>query len=383
MSRVNVSTIKTGYRAAPKRALCILGFSLVMTTAAAQVFAGCEYTITNQWNNGFTASVKVTNSGNATVNNWNVNWQYSSDNRITNSWNATLTGSNPYAATGLSWNSTLAPNQSAEFGFQGTKGSAAAELPKITGALCNATTSSVASSAVISSKSSVKSSSSIASSSVTSVATSVASSVASSVVISSTPRSSSSSSVAVISSSSSVNSSAINVANWNLDAAASYLNFVTTKNTHTVEVQQFTTISGGITAGVATLSIDLNSVNTGIALRDQRMRDLLFQTTNYPTATVTINLPANLLSGIAVGNTSEIELPATLDLHGVSGALQARVSVQKLSNARVLVQSLSPVLIKAADYSLTSGVEALRAAVGIASISAAVPVDFALVFEAR
>jgi len=159
---------------------------------------------------------------------------------------------------------------------------------------------------------------------------------------------------------------------------------VTTKNTHNVEVHNFGTLSGDISsAGVATLTIDLNSVNTAVALRDERMRDLLFQTGTYPTATVTLSVPATLISSLAVGQSTTTAISASLNLHGVNGAITTSVSVQKLSSGRVLVQSLSPILLKAGDYALTDGVEALRAAVGIASISVAVPVDFALVFDAR
>ena len=134
---------------------------------------------------------------------------------------------------------------------------------------------------------------------------------------------------------------------------------------------------------MATLTIDLNSVNTGVALRDQRMRDLLFETATYPTATVSVPVPANLISGLAVGQSATTDISASLNLHGVTGTITTKVSVQKLSSSRVLVQSIAPVLVKAGDYSLTNGVEALRAKVNIASISAAVPVDFALVFAAR
>jgi len=200
------------------------------------------------------------------------------------------------------------------------------------------------------------------------VTTSSRSSVASSVA--------SSSSVAV--------SSVANNAAWSLDTTASYLNFVTTKNTSNVEVHNFTTINGSISsANVATLTIDLSTVNTGVALRDQRMRDLLFDVVSFPSATVTVPVPTTLISSLAVGQSATTDISATLNLHGVNGTITTKVSVQKLSSNRVLVQSLSPILVKAGDYALADGVEALRAAVGIASINVSVPVDFALVFDAR
>ena len=133
--------------------------------------AACEYTVTNQWGNGFTASVKITNNTNAAVNSWNVSWQYAGDNRITNSWNATVSGSNPYTASNASWNGNLSPGQAAEFGFQGTKGNAAPEIPALSGTLCSgsnpisSSSSSAQSSVAVSSSSALSSSSATTSSS--------------------------------------------------------------------------------------------------------------------------------------------------------------------------------------------------------------------------
>ncbi|RYY73230.1 MAG: YceI family protein [Gammaproteobacteria bacterium] len=243
---------------------------------------------------------------------------------------------------------------------------------------CGAVTTSSASSVA----SSVRSSSSVASSL---VASSVRSSVASSIVASSS-KSSVASSVAVSSSvaTSSSRSSVNSTAAWDLDTTTSYFNFVTTKNTHTVEAHNFTTIGGYIgNDGVAVLTIDLNTVNTNNTTRDQRMRDYLFEIATYPTATVSVAVPSTLLSSLSVGQAAATDITATVDLHGVNATVTTRVSVQKLSSSRILVQSLSPVLTKAADYNLTTGVETLRSLVGATSISAAVPVDFALVFNAR
>lgn len=352
MSRFNASAVNPRPAGAKNRTIYALWGFLTLSTLSTQVYAGCQYVVTNQWNNGFSATLKITNSGASAINDWDINWRYSGDNRITSSYNTTLTGSNPYNAKNLSWNSTIQPNQTVEFGVQGTKGAAAAEVPVINGAACGTTSSSAASSSRVSS-----------------------SAITSSVV--------SSSSLAPSSSSSS-SSSAVSTVTWNLDSAASYLNFVTTKNTHTVEVHNFTGISGAISAtGVATLAVDLSSVNTNIALRDERMRDLLFQITSFPTATATLNLPSGLLGSLAVGDTSEIPITANLDLHGVTSPVATKVSVQRLSATRILVQNLSPLVVNAPDYALTAGVEALRAAVGIASISTAVPVDFTLIYDAR
>ena len=163
-----------------QRTLIAASVSMAMSSAA---WAGCTYTVTNNWGSGFTGEIKVTNNTAATVNNWSVSWQESGAT-ITNAWNATLSGSNPYTAASVGWNGTLAPNATASFGFQ-ANGTAGA--PKVNGTLCGTSTSSTpaSSSSVASSvkssapvSSSSKSSSSIASSS-SSVASSSSQGVAS------------------------------------------------------------------------------------------------------------------------------------------------------------------------------------------------------------
>jgi len=168
-----------------------LAISTLALAMASPSWAGCTYTVTNNWGSGFTGEIKVTNDTNQTVNGWSVSWQESGVS-VTNSWNATLSGSNPYTATALGWNATLAPKASASFGFQ-ANGKAGA--PAVSGSLCGAAASSVSSS-----KSSVVSSSVVSSI--------VASSIKSSVIRSSSS-SKSSSSAAVISSSKSSSSSSV------------------------------------------------------------------------------------------------------------------------------------------------------------------------------
>jgi chitin-binding protein len=98
----------------------------------------CSYIISNQWNTGFVATIRITNRRTTAINGWSVNWNYSDGSKITNSWNTTLTGNNPYTGTNVAYNGTIQPGQSAEFGFQGTKGtSATALVPAVTGAACN------------------------------------------------------------------------------------------------------------------------------------------------------------------------------------------------------------------------------------------------------
>lgn len=110
--------------------------SVVSSSSSSPSLGSCQYIITNQWNNGFTASVRITNKGTSAINGWSVNWTYAGDNRVTSLWSANLSGSQPYTATNLDWNKTIQPGQSVEFGFQGSK-SAASEIPTVKGSVCN------------------------------------------------------------------------------------------------------------------------------------------------------------------------------------------------------------------------------------------------------
>ncbi len=92
----------------------------------------CAYVVSNSWGNGFTGSIRVTNNGTATKSGWTATWQYAGPNRITSSWNATVTGSNPYSASNLSWNGNIGAGQTVEFGFQAASNGGAVEIPAIT-----------------------------------------------------------------------------------------------------------------------------------------------------------------------------------------------------------------------------------------------------------
>jgi endo-1,4-beta-xylanase len=108
--------------------------SSVASNASSAASGGlkCTYAVTNSWATGFQGTVRITNGGTSAINGWTATWQYAGANRITSSWNGTLTGTNPYSATNLSWNGSLAAGQSAEVGVQGDSNGGAVEVPAVT-----------------------------------------------------------------------------------------------------------------------------------------------------------------------------------------------------------------------------------------------------------
>ncbi|WP_317930653.1 YceI family protein [Halioxenophilus sp. WMMB6] len=165
-----------------------------------------------------------------------------------------------------------------------------------------------------------------------------------------------------------------------LDSERSSLTFITTKNGAITEVHRFTGLSGSIDkAGVATVSIDLISVATGIEVRDQRMRSMLFETEKFATATITANVNA-VMDSIKKSSSKTVEIPAQLSLHGVTQDITLQVLVTH-GRKNWVVSAVTPVMIKAEDFGLAAGVEKLREVAGLSTISQMVPVSFVLTFD--
>ncbi|MEN0036825.1 MAG: endo-1,4-beta-xylanase [Cellvibrio sp.] len=141
--------------------------------------ANCSYSISNEWNTGATGAITITNTSTTAINGWNIGWQYTT-NRLSSSWNATVSGSNPYAATNLAWNGTIQPGQSVSFGFQVDKRGGSAERPTVTGSICGGSVSSTPASSSAPASSARSSSSPIALSSSASSRSVASSSIASS-----------------------------------------------------------------------------------------------------------------------------------------------------------------------------------------------------------
>jgi polyisoprenoid-binding protein YceI len=171
-------------------------------------------------------------------------------------------------------------------------------------------------------------------------------------------------------------------ANWNLDGDDSAVSFVSTKAINVAEVHRFGTLSGGVDeAGQVDISISLESVDTGIELRDERMRGMLFDTETYAAATVSATVDADAIDAMSPGESADMVIEGNLDLHGESRPLTMDVVVTRSGDDRLLVVSKKPIVVNAPEFRLGEGVEALREIAGLPSISLAVPVSFVLAFE--
>jgi predicted carbohydrate-binding protein with CBM5 and CBM33 domain len=97
----------------------------------------CTYVVVNEWATGFNAAIHIKNNRTTAINGWSVDWTYTDGSRVTSFWSAKITGSNPYNAINETYNSNIPPGQTVQFGFLGSKNGGAAQVPVVTGAVCN------------------------------------------------------------------------------------------------------------------------------------------------------------------------------------------------------------------------------------------------------
>ena len=170
-------------------------------------------------------------------------------------------------------------------------------------------------------------------------------------------------------------------AEWELDNTKSAVNFISIKNDSVGEIHSFASMVGYIgAAGNVQLTINLDSVETLIAVRNERMRELLFDTVTFPSAQLTAQVAPAVLAEAAKGGIVTAELPVILSLHGKEKTLPISVVVVGEGNGSLRVFTARPVLINAADFGLESGVKALQDIAGLRAISNAVPVTVQLLF---
>ncbi|MEM6538259.1 MAG: YceI family protein [Pseudomonadota bacterium] len=174
----------------------------------------------------------------------------------------------------------------------------------------------------------------------------------------------------------------VNNAPWGLDPENSRVSFVSIKANEIAETHRFTQLKGSVSPdGKASLSIPLDSVETNVDIRNERMREVFFETANFPDAKVTTDLDLATFEALAPGERTSTETTLRLDLHGVRADLDAELFVTRLSPTKVSVETAAPVIVEAASFNLLGGVDKLMELAALPAISPLAPVTVSLVFE--
>jgi len=170
---------------------------------------------------------------------------------------------------------------------------------------------------------------------------------------------------------------------WVLDSAQSSLNYISTKKGHVMEAgNTFTSLQGRIDEkGMARVEIVLDTVESLVPIRNQRMRQYLFQTDHFPKAVFSASIDSAPIQSLAPGEERLMPVAGQLELHGHSGRIATQLRVTALANGSVMVQSTVPIILNALDYALGEGINKLKELAGLSAISTSVPVSFSLVFR--
>ena len=128
------------------------------------------------------------------------------------------------------------------------------------------------------------------------------------------------------------------------------------------------------------LSVDANSVNTGVEIRDERVRLHVFDSGNHPHIIFTAKLN-KAIETLKIGEPVVQELTGTLTIRGIENPLTAELLVIRGSADTLLVQTLRPLLLDASNYNMSEGFEQLRTLVNLFNIPQIIPVSIKLVLS--
>ncbi len=166
------------------------------------------------------------------------------------------------------------------------------------------------------------------------------------------------------------------VADWQV-GPGSQVQFVSIKNNLIGEVSHFETLSGVVTnAGEVEVRVALDSVETNIGIRNERMKKLLFEVGLYPEAVITAQLDPAAIAAMT-GEGGVVTAALQIDLHGETVMKEAALNIAITDDVLSAVTT-QPILLNAAEFGLENGVAALQEVAGLGAISRVIPVTVAL-----
>lgn len=169
-------------------------------------------------------------------------------------------------------------------------------------------------------------------------------------------------------------------ADWKLDPASSEIIVTSVKKDQIAEHHQFKNFSGTLRAdGSFNIDIDLNSLETNIPIRNERMQKYLFETNQFPKATLS-GVCNNCLKELKQDTPTAVVADAELSLHGKSQQLKLALTLVKTADA-ILVSSRQPVMVNTFTFGLADGVKKLQQIAGLPRIDFSVPVTFTTVWK--
>ena len=169
-------------------------------------------------------------------------------------------------------------------------------------------------------------------------------------------------------------------AEWQV-ADNSRIQFVSIKNNTIGEVSHFDMISGTVDdQGAVEVRVALDSVETNIGIRNDRMKKMLFEVGLYPEAVITAQLSPETMAVLGSSSGSAVPVVLQIDLHGQVVSKDAVLTVSATDAGGFSATTSQPILLNAAEFNFEDGVAALQSVAGLNAISRVIPVTVSLNF---
>ena len=153
------------------------------------------------------------------------------------------------------------------------------------------------------------------------------------------------------------------------------------KNNTIGEVSHFDMISGTVgDQGAVEVRVALDSVETNIGIRNDRMKKMLFEVGLYPEAVITAQLSEETMAVLGSSSGSAVPVVLQIDLHGQVVSKDAVLTVSATDAGGFSATTSQPILLNAAEFNLEDGVAALQSVAGLTAISRVIPVTVSLNF---
>ena len=169
-------------------------------------------------------------------------------------------------------------------------------------------------------------------------------------------------------------------AEWQI-ADNSGIQFVSIKNNAIGEVSHFDMISGTLSEkGAVEVRVTLDSVETNIGIRNDRMKKMLFEVGLYPEAVITAQLTPETMAVLGSSSGAAVPVVLQIDLHGQVVRKDAVLTFSATDAGGFSATTCQPILLNAAEFDLEDGVAALQSVAGLNAISRVIPVTVSLNF---
>uniref|UniRef100_A0A486XHG0 Lipid/polyisoprenoid-binding YceI-like domain-containing protein n=1 Tax=Rheinheimera sp. BAL341 TaxID=1708203 RepID=A0A486XHG0_9GAMM len=167
---------------------------------------------------------------------------------------------------------------------------------------------------------------------------------------------------------------------WQLDNSQSSLHFISVKNDVVAETHQFSQLNGSWDGNNVSISVAVNSLETNIPIRNERIWQYVLQAEQYNAITVSAELPQAMLPR---GNdeSTVVNLTLGVKIAAETAPLTAAVRITRLNDKTLQASTEAPIMLNTNSFKLTAGVAKLQELAGLKRIDPLVPVNFNVLFK--